>query len=140
VALAARIGWLGVVAILVLGLAGCSSPQDEIRQYAKQAAAAEQSTVLGTRLFREGKALEPETSTLYQDAMKELTSAHDELAQLQAEGPDAKAQDRATSSVRRAIDALQRAQRELEKGAVSPQALDALKQASSDLRREATPR
>src|SRR3954468_9933013 len=103
-----------VVVGVLLALTACSSPADQVAQFAKQAASAEQSAAAGTELFRAGKALQPEISTLFQDSMKELTSAEQGLAQLQATGHEAALQHRALTAVRDATDALLRAQRELD--------------------------
>src|SRR4051812_21350337 len=102
-----------VVAAALLALTACSSPADQVGQFAKQAASAEQSAAAGTELFRAGKALEPEISTLFQDSMKELTSAEQGLVQLRATGHEATLQHAALTAVRDATDALLDAQREL---------------------------
>lgn len=127
---------LGVAAAVavVASLAGCSSTSDEVTQYVKQASAAEQSAALGGRLHGAGRAPGTETSTLFEDAMKELTSADQSLAQLQAAGSGARLQHRALTEVREAIDALLAAQRELRAGAVSPATLTRLRHGAAALR------
>src|SRR3954452_8636622 len=91
-----------VVAAALLALTACSSPADQVGQFAKQAAAAEQSAAAGTALFRAGKALQPEISTLFQDSMKELNSAEQGLAQIPATAHEATMQHRALTAVRTA--------------------------------------
>src|SRR3954471_1401372 len=124
-----------VVAGALLTLTACSSPTDEVGQFAKQAAAAEQSALAGTELFRAGKALQPETSTLFQDSMKELTAAEQGLAQLQATGHEATLQHTALTAVRNATDALLAAQRELDRGALSAHAAKDLRSAAAALKK-----
>jgi hypothetical protein len=136
---ATHVGWAGLAGAAVLALAGCSSPSAEVAQYAKQAAAAEQSAAYGSGLFHEGKALQPETSTLLDDAMKELNSANQSLSQVQARGGEATMQHRALSAVRRATDALLAAQRELDRGAISASAVSGLRHAAAVLRKAERP-
>ncbi len=128
-----------VVVGVVLALTACSSPADQVAQFAKQAAAAEQSAALGTELLRTGKALQPEISTLFQDSMKELNSSEQSLAQLQTTGHAAALQHTALTAVRRATDALLVAQRELEAGAVSAHATEQLRKAAEALKKAEAP-
>lgn len=131
-----RVGGIGFAAavVVIASLAGCSSTPDEVTQYVKQASAAEQSAALGGRLHDAGKAPGPETSTLFEDAMKELTSADQSLAQLRATGSGAHLQHRALTAVREAIDTLLSAQRELQAGAVSAATLARLRHGAAALR------
>jgi len=129
-----------VVVGVLLALTACSGPADQVAQFAKQAAAAEQSAAAGTELFRAGKALQPEISTLFQDSMKELTSAQQGLAQLQATGQEATTmQHTALTAVRNATDALLAAQRELDRGALSAHTAKELRSAAAALKKAESP-
>jgi len=124
-----------VVVGMLLVLTACSSPADQVGQFAKQAAAAEQSAAYGASLFRAGKAPQPETTTLLQDSMKELTTAEQSLAQMRATGRDAATQHAALTAVRRATDALLAAQRELDGGTLSAKTAKQLRAAAEALKR-----
>jgi hypothetical protein len=128
-----------VVAVVLLALTACSSPADQVGQFAKQAASAEQSAAAGTELFRAGKALAPEISTLFQDSMKELNSAEQGLAQIQATGHEATLQHTALTAVRDATDALLGAQRELDSGALSARAEKELRSSAAALKKAESP-
>ncbi|GMA94940.1 hypothetical protein GCM10025881_17640 [Pseudolysinimonas kribbensis] len=66
--------------------------------------------------------------------MKELTSADQSLAQLQATGSGATLQHRGLTAVRKAIDVLLAAQRELQAGEVSSASVERLRDAAAALR------
>ena len=127
-----QIAGAAIVASLVIALAGCSGPSDELAQSRKDAVAAVGSAALATSLHRDGRAPTAWLATQYGDELKELGSAEQSVEQLDTKGRSTVERARLLRAIRAGIEAVKAAQRELNAGGTPP--ATALKRVREQLR------